>query len=473
MVDVLSLMRRLAAGGVLSALSIAAGAQGMPPSAFVAERPALAAGGSAEAHALSPTVPQAPPSPVAQQIYRAARDKLVQIRTLRRATNTQSSIGSGFYVGGKGLVMTNFHVVSDLALEPDRHRGVSVSVGGEEGELALLAFDVRHDLAVLRHVQAQAADTAAVPSMLTLRPESEPLAQGERIYSLGNPLDVGFAITEGTYNGLVQRSFYPRIFFGGALNPGMSGGPALDAQGRVIGVNVAKRGDAEQVSFLVPGTFVQALLARARHAEPLREAAHGEMARQLLLHQQALVDRVLAAPPRHERYGGYLVPVPDESLARCWGDGQERRADALMDYERSECRIDSGVFTGHAGEVGELRMRYESYEGQRLNPLAFARQYSASFANEPLPQRRSRVRSAAECREDFVQLAGMPVRAVLCLTAYRKLPGLHDLAVLVASVNQSKSSVLGRLDVRGLSFDNALRLARHYLDGFAWEGEAP
>ncbi len=56
-------------------------------------------------------------------------------------------------------------------------------------------------------------------------------------------------MTEGTYNGLVQRSFYPRIFFGGALNPGMSGGPALDDAGQVVGVNVSKRLDGDLLSF--------------------------------------------------------------------------------------------------------------------------------------------------------------------------------------------------------------------------------
>ena len=81
-----------------------------------------------------------PPSPDAQQIYRAARDKLVQIRTLRRATRTQSSIGSGSYVDASGLILTNFHVISDLALEPDSHRGVSVNVNGQEAEVALLTF---------------------------------------------------------------------------------------------------------------------------------------------------------------------------------------------------------------------------------------------------------------------------------------------------------------------------------------------
>lgn len=409
-----------------------------------------------------------PPSPDAQQIYRAARDKLVQIRTLRRATRTQSSIGSGSYVDASGLILTNFHVISDLALEPDSHRGVSVNVNGQEAEVALLAFDVLHDLAVLRPVQPPADPVPA----LQLRPQGEPLEQGERIYSLGNPLDVGFAITEGNYNGLVQRSFYPRIFFGGALNPGMSGGPALDARGRVIGVNVAKRLDAEQVSFLVPAGFARALLDKARQAAPMQGAAHEEMARQLLEHQQTLMERLMASTARSERYGRYTVPLPAESLSRCWGNGQEHEPRALFTYERSECRIDSSVFTGDTGEVGGIQLRYEAYDAPRIRELAFAYQYSASFANEPLPQNGDARRSAAECRQDFVQLKGMPARVVLCMRAYRKLTGLYDLTVLVASVNQPKSSVLGRMDAAGLSFDNALLLSRHFLDGFAWQADA-
>ena len=241
---------------------------GSSPVDGTAQTPAAAAPAAADAALLSRD---------ARRIYELSRDKLVQIRTLLRNAGTQASIGSGFFVSADGLIVTNFHVASQLALEPERYRGVYVTMEGQEGEVELLAFDVQRDLAVLR----AKGRTAAAP-VLGFRPADEALAQGERIYSLCNPLDIGFAVTEGTYNGLVKRSFYPRIFFGGTLNPGMSGGPAVDDAGRVLGVNVAKRLDGEQVSFLIPAEFAEALVKRAANAQPITQPAHGEMTRQLV-----------------------------------------------------------------------------------------------------------------------------------------------------------------------------------------------
>jgi len=57
---------------------------------------------------------------------------------------------------------------------------------------------------------------------------------------------------------------------------------------------------------------------------------------------------------------------------------------------------------------------------------------------------------------------------VICLRAYKKLPGLHDLAVLVATLDGDIVGVQGRLDAYGVSAASASRLAQHYLDGYAW-----
>jgi S1-C subfamily serine protease len=198
----------------------------------------------------------------ARKVYEQARSQLLQIRTVLKGRASQTSVGSGFIVSKEGHIVTNFHVVSEVALEPSTHDLVYVTADGREAPVSILVLDVLHDLALLKI--APAKDAPPPHEALVFRPPQQTLAQGERMYSLGNPLDVGFAVIEGNYNGLVERSFYPQIFFSGSLSGGMSGGPALDQEGRVIGVNVARRVDGEQVSFLVPGAFAAALLERGR-----------------------------------------------------------------------------------------------------------------------------------------------------------------------------------------------------------------
>lgn len=398
----------------------------------------------------------------AQRAYESTKDKLVQIRTLLRNSNTQASVGSGFFVAASGLIITNFHVASQLALEPERYRGVYVPIDGKEGEVELLAFDVRNDLALLR-VKGASGDMP----VLAFRDADKPLARGERIYSLGNPLDIGFAVTEGTYNGLVQRSFYPRIFFGGALNPGMSGGPALDDAGRVVGVNVSKRLDGDLLSFLIPADFAKALLARSANAQPVTKPAHAEVARQLLAHQDLLTARFTASPLTPQKHGGYSVPVPEDSLARCWGRGRDPGFKGF-DLERTDCQIDSHLFAGDFN-TGFIRIRYEAYDAPKLGQWRYASMASRSFANEGFQTQGSRKSTAAECSERFIATGGMAMRAVVCMNAYRKLPGLYDVSVLTMSINQPVRGVQGRLDARGVSFDNGLKLVDHYLAGFKWE----
>ncbi len=421
----------------------------------------------------APAVPASAPSvaPIAQPIshdaqraYEGARDKLVQIRTLLRNSDTQASVGSGFFVSGSGLIITNFHVASQIALEPERYRGVYVPVDGKEAPVQLLAFDVQHDLALLR-VQGDGVDHPA----LDFRARDKPLSRGERIYSLGNPKDIGFAVTEGTFNGLVQRSFYPRIFFGGAINPGMSGGPVLDDNGLVIGINVSKRMDGEQLSFLVPAEFALALIARAAKSPTMTQAAHAEVTRQLLVHQELLTQRFVKTPLRSQKFAGYSLPVPDDALARCWGNGRDADQKAF-NMERTDCQLDSYVFAGEA-TTGFIHLRYEAYDAPKFGALRFANLQSRSFRNEQFGGSGSPKMTAAECSERYIDRGGMAMRAVLCMSAYRKLVGLYDMSVLVASLNRPTQGVQGRLDARGVSFANGLKLAQQYLDAFKWEAQ--
>jgi serine protease Do len=428
----------------------------------------LHAGGQSTQPRDSGTPPQPPVSASAQRVYEQARTSLVQVRTLLKRQDSQASVGSGFFVTPDGHIITNYHVVSEAALQPERYRLVYRTTDGSAGPLQLLAFDAIHDLALVR----PAAPAPGARQALTFRSRTSLLEQGERIYSLGNPLDVGFAVIEGTYNGLVERSFYPTIFFAGSLNPGVSGGPTLDAHGQVIGVNVASRRDGEQVSFLVPGPFAEDLLQRARDQRPFVGAAYPELTSQLTAHQAALTERFLKQPWRSAGNPHYAIPVPQEEFMRCWGRSTPADAKGL-EYERSQCQMDTRIYVSRSLTTGTLTVRHEVYDGRKLGILRFADRYSRSFANEWFGGDGGKDRTAPHCHEQYVDRNGLPLRAVLCMSAYKRLRGLYDVSVLVGSVDQSLGGVEGRFDADGVSFENALRLSEHYLEGFAWTKSRP
>lgn len=428
--------------------------------AQAASMPASAASGADAAELVEPLPP---PSPAGQRVYEAARSRLLQVRTVLKAQGSQATVGSGFLVDDGGHLVTNYHVVSTYALQPDAYQLMFSTDDGRQGALQLLDVDVVHDLALLKPVDATAlAGRGALP----FRPPTQPLARGERLFSLGNPLDVGFAVAEGSYNGLVERSFIPTIFFGGSLSAGMSGGPTLDAKGRVIGINVATRRDGEQISFLVPAAFARDLLERSADASPLPLPAYPTLTRQLMSHQDALSKAFIALPWRHPGHSRYTIPVPQEDFLRCWGRSTPPDTRG-MDFARSDCQMDSRIYVANGFSTGYISVRHEAYDGRKLGPLRFAQRYSASFRNEFLGNDTPTLTSA-QCHERFVDHGGLPLRAVMCLRGHKKLPGLYELTVLVATLDQATAGVQGRFDAHGVSFDNAQALTAHYLDGFAW-----
>ena len=424
----------------------------------------------------------------ARKVYEQARSQLLQIRTVLKGRASQTSVGSGFIVSKEGHIITNFHVVSEVALEPANHDLVYVTADGREARLDILMIDVLHDLALVKPASLVVADAAKKDASkdaakdaakdttkeagkdlppwdaLSFRPAKLALAQGERMYSLGNPLDVGFAVIEGNYNGLVERSFYPQIFFSGALSAGMSGGPALDQEGRVIGVNVARRVDGEQVSFLVPGAFAAALLERGRNAPPMKGAAHGEMTRQLLEHQAVLTDRFVAQGWKSATHPRYKVPVPPDRFMRCWGASHESTTGGL-DFEDSQCVMDTRIFVGRF-TTGAISLRHQSYDGSKLGTMRFAARHSASFRNENFRRLGGEHMTKPQCHENFVTHDKLPMRTVVCMRAYKKLPQLYDVSVLVATLDQNRAGVQGRFDAQGVSFANAMKLTQHYLDAY-------
>ena len=105
----------------------------------------------ASAQAPSQAAQALPPvSASAQRVYDDARAQLLQVRTLLKGQDSQASVGSGFLVSDAGHILTNYHVVSQAALQPERYRLVYSASDRSEGALEILAFDAIHDLALVK-----------------------------------------------------------------------------------------------------------------------------------------------------------------------------------------------------------------------------------------------------------------------------------------------------------------------------------
>ncbi|MFA9217185.1 MAG: serine protease [Sphingomonadaceae bacterium] len=444
-----------ACAGALAAPATAPAPAPLPTAAAATlplARPAPAIKASAGSDAAAP-LPA--PSSAAQHLYAAAKHDILQVRSLLKSGRTQSSVGSGFLIGTSNLVVTNYHVVSQFALDPVNYVGEWVDTSGQRGNVELLAVDVLHDLAVLR-VSRSGTGFFQIPEQLAR------LTQGQYLYSLGNPLDLGFAISEGAYNGVIARSFYDQLLFTGPINAGMSGGPSVTVDGAVAGVNVSKRLDGELVSFLVPARYAQALLKQvATQGQPPADFT-GVVAAQLLNHQKAMVDQLLATPLSLKTMAPYQVPVRESEQMRCWGRSTVK-ADKPFIVDDASCAMESAIFVNGSLQTGQISIRHQFLRATSLDALRFAQLASNSFKNEHFGSSKDARLTAPSCTEQFVRNKDVPLRAVLCVRAYRKFVGLYDFALLTATTDQGLMNLQSRLDARGVSYDNGLRLSRAFL----------
>ena len=427
--------------------------------------PVLAAAQPREPAVEAPASAPAPMSSAAERVYELARPRILQVRTLLQAAGRQTTIGSGFLVTADGLAITNYHVVSQFALDPRTYRLEYLAPDGARGALQLLALDVAHDLAVVK------LDRTGLPYFdFDARALAGRLPKGERIYAMGNPLDLGFTIVEGTYNGLVDKSYDERIHFSGAINPGMSGGPVAGSDGRVIGINVAKSLGGESVGFLVPAKFAAALVERARKGPALAlDKARDEVGRQLDAWQAAFFEALRAQGFRGTLLGPYRGLESAAPWMSCWAStnaDQMPRPRASMSSTR--CSSATGIFVSDRILTGRLDFSYAYYKALDLNAFQFAKELS------------QRARSSAgdsdkrlteqECRDDFIATADgrPPLRATWCMRAFREFEGLYNVTLLALTQDRDREAMLSQLVMQGVSHANAVALGRRFLEAIEW-----
>lgn len=170
-----------------------------------------------------------------------------------------STIGTGFVVSDKGIIVTNKHVVSDTG------RYTVITKDGQKYETKKIYRDPILDLAL---VQIDA--TGLKPLDLG---DSSKIRVGQVAIAIGNALGrFTNTVTTGVISGLGRRVIAGDPFSGSAesldnliqtdaaVNPGNSGGPLLNSSGQVIGVNVATTEGAQNIGFAIPINSVKEIV---------------------------------------------------------------------------------------------------------------------------------------------------------------------------------------------------------------------
>ena len=391
-----------------------------------------------------------------QEVFKRFQDRIVQIRILESSSGSRVALGSGFSVSRDGEIVTNYHVVSELVQKPQQYRAEIVYFDGSTSPLKLLNFDVIRDLAIVSGKPTNASFDLYAP----------PLAQGTRVFSIGTPLDLGFTIVEGTYNGLLEKSQYEKIHFTGSINPGMSGGPTIMDDGRVIGVNVATAGN--QVSFLVPAKFVIALLQQARSASS-PQPTHATMAKQLLQNQQFFMDRLLKGNMESVTLGTFQLPGKIATYLKCWGNTNQDEDDQFQHLSHF-CSSGDDLYISSSHRIRFINFRHDYFATKLLSERRFYKLYQRYFDDhdENFYAGKEDV-TKFRCQTAFVSHADLTMRTVLCMRAYKKLPGLYDAVFKVATLGDDRRGVMTTLELGGVSYDNALRFTRNYLESISWK----
>jgi S1-C subfamily serine protease len=150
---------------------------------------------------------------------------------------TNSAKGSGFIISNDGYIVTNYHVIAGAK---------SISVVPYENSakpVELIGYNSNIDIALLKINGSYESLSFG---------NSDNAEIGEKVIAMGNPFGLSFSVTEGIVSSLHRpgsNGLNVYIQTDVPLNPGNSGGPLIDKQGKVIGINNFKIGEAESLGF--------------------------------------------------------------------------------------------------------------------------------------------------------------------------------------------------------------------------------
>jgi serine protease Do len=180
-----------------------------------------------------------------------------------------SVLGSGFVVHEEGFIITNAHVVEGV------NRIKVMFSDGREFQAQVISADASRDLAVL------AIETNEKLPFVELG-RSTDLMIGETVVAIGNPYGYANTVTSGVISAVgrdlqVTEGYWLRglIQTDAPINPGSSGGPLLNINGDLVGINTAIRADAQNIGFAIPVDALVDNLSQMLMPEKLRRVRLG------------------------------------------------------------------------------------------------------------------------------------------------------------------------------------------------------
>lgn len=206
--------------------------------------------------------------------------------------------GSGFVVDATGIILTNYHVVED-AEELDVH-----TADGRKYVTRDFTYDRASDLAVVRIKPVE-------PLTVLAFGDSDAMEIGDRVLALGAPFGLKGSVTHGIVSGK-SRSLRLNVYedfiqTDAAVNPGNSGGPLINLEGKVVGINSAiktRSGGFQGVGLAITSNHARRILTQLVKNGVVRRGYIGAIVddldpdtRQKLGIRGAITRRVLAKSP--------------------------------------------------------------------------------------------------------------------------------------------------------------------------------